>query len=192
MNQKGFTMIVGLITVVLLITVGVLAYSFFSKQKAIENDNPVPTITPVVTQAPDPAGTVYLQAKDGLLTNVSKNDSFTYLAETSRGFEAYLAAEGAQLTIPFNISAGKVGTYEVSLYTSDDGVWDNGTRNATVFFDNTQKLLYNHISKDTQGMVWVSIGNVTLTEGDHFVMVTKRETTAGAFSFTSIKLVPVD
>ncbi len=191
MNQKGFTMIVGVIVTVLLITVGIMAFRFVSKINPIENNNPNPTMTPVVTQALDPIGTIMIQAKDGIISNKDQYDTQTYLAETSRGFEAYLVSEGAQVTIPFTITDEQVGTYAVYLYTSDDGTFQNGDRNATIFFDQSQKLLYNHTSQDTKGMVWLPIGNVSLIPGDHYVMVTKRESTYASFSFTSIKLIPI-
>jgi len=190
MNQKGFVMIVGVIVTVLIITMGIVTFTFFSKQNPIENNNPEPTITPALTQVPDPDGTILIQAKDGIISNLGKYDNQTYLAKTSRGFEAYLAQEAAQVTIPFTIADSQTGTYEVFVYTSDDGLFGNGDRNATIFFDQSQKLLYNHTSQDTKGMVWISIGNISLTTGDHYVMVTKQETSYAAFSFTSIKLVP--
>lgn len=196
MNSRGFTVIVGVV-IVMIVIVGIMAFTFFSKSGRSNTSNPQPTPTsaPEDTeqdQEDEVPGTIRIEAKDGILTQVDTYDTSTYLAETSRGFEAYLANENAQITIPFVINSDQIGTYEVWIYTSDDGIFENGDRNATFFFDMSQKLLYQHKSEDTQGMVWKYIGNVSLAEGDHFVKATKRESTYAAFSFTSIKLVPVE
>ncbi|PIZ45562.1 hypothetical protein COY32_05100 [candidate division WWE3 bacterium CG_4_10_14_0_2_um_filter_41_14] len=193
MNNRGFTVVAGIVAFAILIIVGISAYVFFdrSNPNSTTNSGPDATLAPAVTQTPDSPGTIRIEARDGIITNVDEYDSFTYLAETSRGFEAYLANKDAQVSILFTITREQVGSYAVYVYTSDDGLWENNDRNATFFFDNSQKLLYNHTSRDTKGMVWEDIGQVSLTEGDHFVMVTKRESTGAAFSFTTIKLVPV-
>lgn len=181
---------VGLLIVVV---VGIMAYTLIKTpaNSSLEQEAILEPETSTQGSPTDIPGTILIQAQDGIINDFGVNgEGMTYLAETSRGFEAYLAVEGAKVTIPF--TSETAGQYELWIYTSDDGTFEDGDRNVTIFVNNSSKLLYQHKSEDTQGMVWQKVGTATILEGDNMVSVTKEQSTYAAFSFTSIKFIPTE
>ncbi|NTV30378.1 hypothetical protein HGA91_00155 [candidate division WWE3 bacterium] len=195
MDKRGFGIIEILVAAGIIIIAGMGVFVFMRMPKAptdlssTDKNFPI-TIVPTAEPTLIP-GSIIVEARDGKITNYGENgEGSTYLAETSRGYEAYLAYKEAQVIIPFTIE--KQGRYRMDFYTSDDGLCKDGDRNVTVFIDQSQKLLYNHKAMDTKGMVWLPVDTITLTPGQHNLMVTKRESTYAAFSFTRARFVPVD
>lgn len=135
----------------------------------------------------DPEGTIYVEAGEGILT---AGGSFSYIAESARGLEAYLAEKGASAI--YSVTSSKSGTYILMVKVSDDGLYEDGTRDATVVINGSKTLLYKHVSEDTKGWKWYTVGVTPILQGANSFVFTKNEDTAGAFVMDEFKLLPTD
>lgn len=137
-------------------------------------------------QINDPAGTIYVEAGEGTLTG---GGAFSYIQESARGLEAYLAEKGASAT--YIVNSDKAGDYTLWVKLSDDGVHSSNTRDATVVVNGSKTLLYQHFSEDTKGWKWYEVGYAGLNEGENSVVFTKNEDTSGAYVMDEFKFVPL-
>ncbi len=135
----------------------------------------------------DPAGTILVDGGIGTLTK-DKYDSYSYIAESARGKEAYLAAKGAIASYEFESAIA--GNYKLSVKLSDDALHLDGSRSVTILLNNSKTLAYSHISKDTKGWEWFDLGQVTLIAGKNTITFTKDDTTSAAFVMDEFKFVP--
>lgn len=133
----------------------------------------------------DPQGTIYVEAGEGTLT---QGGTFSYIAESARGLEAYLGDKGASAVYEFN--SLKSGEYTLWVKLTDDGLYTPGTRDATVVVNNSKTLLYQHFPEDTKGWKWYEIGSTPLNEGTNTIVFTKNEDTAGAYVMDEFKFTP--
>lgn len=132
-----------------------------------------------------PEETIVVEAGDGVLSS-GEWSFYSYIGESARGLEAYLASGGDSATYEFN--SNKAGLYKLSLKLSDDALHDDDTRSAEVKINDTQILQYVHDSEDTQGWKWYTIGTVNLNEGMNKIVFTKNETTTAAFVMDEFRL----
>lgn len=130
-------------------------------------------------------GTIVVEAGDGVLFEGEWSFG-SYIGESARGLEAYLASGGDSATYEFN--SNKEGLYKLSLKLSDDAEHSDDSRSAEVKINDTQILQYVHDSEDTQGWKWYTIGTVNLNEGMNKIVFTKNETTTAAFVMDEFRL----
>lgn len=139
------------------------------------------------TNEPNEEGSIVVEAGDGVLGG----DVFlSYIGESARGEEAYLADGG--VTATYNVDADTPGQYELWVKINDDGLHLDGARNAKVTINSGQIGQYDHISQVIDGWKWVKISTFTLIEGDNSVIFEKNETTSAAFVMDEFKFVPID
>lgn len=136
----------------------------------------------------DPEGTILVEAGDGVLTGVEES-SVDYIKESARGLEAYLGSKGA--TANYTVTAEKAGTYQLQVKLSDDGTWDNGSRDASIIVNGSPVLQYYHQSQDTRGWKWFTVGNASLKVGDNTVSFTKSNDMPAAYVMDEFKFIPV-
>ena len=139
------------------------------------------------TNEPNEDGSIVVEAGDGLLGG----DVFlSYIGESARGKEAYLADGGVKATYVVETTAS--GQYELWVKINDDGLHLDGARNAKVTVNTSQVGQYNHVSQEIDGWKWVEITTFTLLEGDNTVIFEKIETTTAAFVMDEFKFVQVN
>lgn len=139
------------------------------------------------TDEPNEDGSIVVEAGDGILGG----DVFlSYIGESARGKEAYLADGGVTATYSVNIIAP--GQYELWVKINDDGLHLDGARNAKVTVNTSQVGQYNHVSQEIDGWKWVEITSFTLMDGDNTVVFEKIEDTTAAFVMDEFKFVPVN
>lgn len=176
---------------VLLIIIGVsVAVILMNRNRTAENGKENQNET-TDENANDPSGTIYVEAGDGTLLN---GDSYSYIAESARGLEAYLGDKGASAVYEFTAESAK--DYELWVKLSDDGIHDNGARSVTIVINNNQTRKYAHVSEntitDTSVWKWYKIGTVTLAEGSNKISFTKDENTTAAYVMDEFKFTPVE
>lgn len=137
-------------------------------------------------QVNDPEGTIYVEAGEGTL--IAPEYSNSYITESARGLEAYLAEKGASAVYDVNVETE--GKYVLWVKLSDDALHTNYARNVTIVINNNQTLQYNNIAEDTKGWKWYKIGEVNLVEGSNSFVFTKNETTTAAYVMDEFKLIP--
>lgn len=142
--------------------------------------------TNVNTNEALPEGGILVEAGTGTLTN---KGSYSYIGESARGEEAYLG--DATATATYTVPAEQAGTYTLWVRLTDDGVHQNGDRSVSISVNGTLVLKYSHISEDTKGWKWFSLGNVSLKEGDNTIAFVKDADTYAAYVMDSFKLLPV-
>lgn len=136
----------------------------------------------------NPDGTIVVEAGNGLL-QASEYDLSSYVDESARGLEAYLASGGSYVI--YDVVAPVTGDYVLWIKLSDDALHESGARSATIVVNNSQTKGYVHVSEDTKGWKWYEIGNVSLIEGSNSFVFTKNETTTAAFVMDEFKLIPI-
>jgi len=94
----------------------------------------------------DPHGTIFVEAGEGTLTG---GGAFSYIQESARGLEAYLAEKGASAT--YIVNSENAGDYTLSVKLFDDGIHPNDTRNVTIVVNDSEPLFFQHISENTKG-----------------------------------------
>lgn len=134
----------------------------------------------------DPEGTIYVEAGAGTL---STSDSFSYIKESARGLEAYLAGKGASAI--YDVVSEESGKYTLYVKLTDDGLYTPGTRDVTIIINNFKTLAYKHTPEDTKGWKWYEIGETPINRGSNTIVFTKNEDTAGAYVMDEFKLIPV-
>jgi hypothetical protein len=132
-----------------------------------------------------PDGTIVVEAGDGVLTK-GKYSVFSYVGESARGLEAYIGDGGDFVT--YEVASPNKGLYKLFVKLSDDGVHDDGARNATITINDMGILEYVHDSENTNGWKWYAIGTVNLNEGMNKIVFTKKETTSAAFVMDEFRL----
>lgn len=137
----------------------------------------------------DETGYIYVDGGAGVLSNYSKY-GYSYIGESARGTEAYLAEKGATATYEFTSEAA--GSYKLEISLSDDAVHDSNTRSATVTMNGGGVVFYKHQSEDTKGWKWYSLGTLSVKKGKNKVTFVKDETTSAAFVMDQFRLVPVN
>ncbi len=158
-----------------------------------ENTNTVTetTDTEAATASEDlplelPDGVILVQGEDGVLGN---KGSYSYIGESARGGEAYLGDGGATAT--YAVDAPAAGAYTLSIRAIDDGIFENGDRSVTVTLGQ-QSLQYLHVSEDTHGWKWFTLGTIRLAAGENAIVFTKDADTYAAFTMDAFKLVPTE
>jgi hypothetical protein len=140
------------------------------------------------TKPVDETGYIYVDGGAGTLSNFSEY-GYSYIGESARGTEAYLADKGATATYKF--TAEKAGSYRLEISLSDDAVHDNGARNATVTLNGGGTVFYKHQSENTNGWKWYSLGQLSIKKGKNTVTFIKDETTSAAFVMDQFRFVPI-
>lgn len=133
------------------------------------------------TQVP---GTILVEAGDGLLGG---EDSFSYIGQSARGMEAYLADKG--ITATYNVESPG-GYYSLLIKVNDDGMHADGARSARVTINGSQIATYEHVSKVIDGWEWFRLGNFDLKAGSNEVIFEKLEATSAAFVMDEFKFIP--
>ncbi|MBI5404956.1 MAG: hypothetical protein HY976_01890 [Candidatus Kerfeldbacteria bacterium] len=138
--------------------------------------------------AADPAGTIVVDAGTGTLSGAVPS-TLDFIQEISTGTVAYLGSKGATAT--YQVTAPTAGTYKLLISTSDDGTWNNGYRDATVTVNGALVFSYLHVSQDTRGWKWFTLGNVSLKAGENTIAFTKSNDMPAAFTIDQFKFEPV-
>ena len=139
------------------------------------------------TDEPNQEGSIVVEAGDGVLGG----DVFlSYIGESARGKEAYLADGG--VTATYSVNTDIPGQYELWVKINDDGLHLDGARNAKVTVNTSQIGQYNHLSQEIDGWKWIEISTFTLMDGVNTVVFEKIEDTTAAFVMDEFKFVPVD
>lgn len=174
---------------IVIIAIPIAAF-FLKKEDKSDNINDVGnTVDSTDEENTDPVGTIVVEAGEGVLEQAA-DDSLSYVGESARGLEAYLADQGS--SVVYNIDAINEGKYTLWVKLSDDALHDSGARSATIVVNNSQTLGYNHYSEDTKGWKWYKIGETSLQNGMNTVVFTKNETTFAAYVMDEFKLIPVE
>ncbi len=134
------------------------------------------------TQVP---GTILVEAGNGVLGG--GEDYYSYIGESARGMEAYLADKG--ITATYNVESPG-GQYALLIKVNDDGLHADGARSSKVTINVTQMATYDHVSKVIDGWEWFKLGNFDLKAGSNEVIFEKLETTSAAFVMDEFKFVP--
>lgn len=130
----------------------------------------------------------YITVEAGEGTLSAPENSGSYIAESARGLEAYLANDGDSATYTVDIT--EPGRYMLDVKLSDDGTWGNGDRSATVTINNAGTLQYDHLSENTNGWKWYTLGGVTLNQGSNTIVFTKNPGGYAAFVMDEFRLKP--
>lgn len=139
------------------------------------------------TDEPNEDGSIVVEAGDGILGG----DVFlSYIGESARGKEAYLADGG--VTATYVVETTVPGQHQLWVKVNDDGLHLDGARNAKVTVNTSQVRQYNHVSQEIDGWKWVEITSFTLMDGDNTVVFEKIEDTTAAFVMNEFKFVPVN
>jgi hypothetical protein len=177
---------------ILLIVVGVMMASgavYFVSRAALDNSKPSDDAsTNNKVETIDETGYIYVDGGAGVLSGNSKY-GYSYIGESARGTEAYLAEKGA--TANYTFSAEKAGSYRLEISLSDDAVHDNGARNATVTLNGGGMVFYKHQSENTNGWKWYSLGQLSVKKGKNTITFVKDETTSAAFVMDQFRFVPI-
>lgn len=176
-----------------LIVVSSIINITFSQQKAEQpkDDNSVTAEAPAEESEADtnPEGTIVVEAGDGTLTK-DQYDYGSYIAESARGREAYLASKLA--TASYNVEVATPGKYNLWVKLSDDAVHPDSSRDATVTVNSAVALEYRHLSEDTKGWKYFDLGLTELKAGSNKFEFTKVATTSAAFVMDEFKLIPAN
>lgn len=159
-----------------------------SKKNLTTNTTTTNTSTTNTAVSTDPAGTIVVDAQAGTLGGAEASTT-DFIAELARGWVAYLGSKGATAT--YTVEAAADGTYTLWAKVDDDGTWNNGFRDANITVNGTHVLTYHHISQNTNGWKWISIGNCSLKAGANTVTFAKANDMPAAYSMNAFKLVPV-
>lgn len=176
--------------IIAIIAVGIVTISviaFFVVQAGNNNPANKNSDTSSSEQKINETGYIYIEAGDGVLSGTEGGQS--YIAESARGREAYLAEKGATAT--YNFNTDKPGNYRLEISLTDDGVWDDGSRNATVTVNDGGIVFYKHRSEDTKGWKWYSVGVVSIKDSTNKITFVKDEDTYAAFVMDQFRLIPV-
>lgn len=171
------------------LTVSLVVY-FAAPGKESGNDSTAKTPnTTKTTEGKDPEGTIVVDALAGTLTN---KGSYSYVQESARGGEAYLADKGATAT--YKVIAEKKGTYTLKVKSVDDGQNKDGDQNITITIISpnigTKTLKYIHRTQVTNGWKWFTIGEAELSAGENTVSFVKDADTYVAFTMDEFKFIP--
>lgn len=176
--------LIGLIVISLALISGAV---YFVAKNTNNNQPKSPQIDKSIKS--DETGYIYVDGGAGILTNQSQYGGLSYIGESARGTEAYLADEG--IVANYEFTAEKAGSYRLEISLSDDGLHDNGARNATVTLNNSGAVFYKHTSEDTKGWKWYSLGQLSIKNGKNAITFTKDESTTAAFVMNQFRLIPV-
>lgn len=157
-------------------------YLGMGSEESIVDENSQEASTVEDTQVP---GTILVEAGNGVLGG--EEDYFSYIGESARGMEAYLADKG--ITATYNVESPG-GQYSLLIKVNDDGLHADGARSAKVTVNGSQMATYNHVSKVIDGWEWFRMGNFDLKAGGNEVVFEKLETTSAAFVMDEFKFVP--
>lgn len=167
-----------------------LTFNQFLPEKSKEDKSAAETeeqISEEAEAAPDPEGTIVVEAGDGVLTT-NQYDTLSYIAESARGKEAYLAAKLA--TASYNVETTTAGSYDFWIKLSDDALHSDDSRSATIIVNGSQEITYKHISEDTNGWKYYNLGQVRLSSGSNKFEFNKIADTSAAFVMDEFKLIP--
>ena len=178
------------ILIVIFIIIILLAIFFLTKDSEVEDLDQVSETDNLVVGETEKnlPGTIFVEAGEGLLESV-RSDTYSYVGESARGLEAYLASGGTSAT--YEVEVATAGAYALWVKLSDDAMHESGTRSATVVVNDSQKLEYIHYSEDTKGWKWYELGDLDLQEGINVFVFTKNEETSAAYVMDEFKLVPL-
>lgn len=134
----------------------------------------------------DPDGTIVVDGGSGTLAT-DKYDTMSYIAESARGTEAYLASKDATASYQFEATRGQ---YQLWVKLSDDALHFDGSRSVTIVLNGLKTVKYEHVSKDTSGWEWFKLEDVELIEGLNSITFTKDASTSAAYVMDEFKFVP--
>lgn len=155
-----------------------------TQEEDVTNSDLGPQPTEVVLEK---EGSIIMEAGYGV---IGGNVFLSYIGESARGEEAYLADKG--VTATYTIDTDAPGQYELWVKVNDDGLHLDGARNAKVTVNTSQVGQYNHVSQVIDGWKWIKISTFTLMEGDNSVVFEKIEDTTAAFVMDEFKFVPIN
>lgn len=135
----------------------------------------------------DETGWIYVDGGAGTLSGFD-GYGYTYIGESARGTEAYLAEKGATATYEF--TAEETGTYRLEVSLSDDAQHSAGARNASVAVNGADVVSYINTPENTNGWKWYNLGNISLKKGNNKIAFTKDESTTAAYVMDQFRLVP--
>ncbi|OQB05516.1 MAG: hypothetical protein BWY19_00978 [bacterium ADurb.Bin212] len=164
-----------------------LTYNQIIPDKPKDQSESTETDEQVIEDTKDPEGTIVVEAGDGILTT-NQYDTLSYIAESARGREAYLA--GKLATASYNVNIETAGSYDLWIKLSDDALHSDESRSATIIVNGSQQLKYKHISEDTKGWKYYNIGQVQLNSGTNKFEFSKMADTSAAFVMDEFKLIP--
>lgn len=141
-----------------------------------------------VTPETNPEGTILVEGGDGTLSG-AETSTMNFIGEIASGRVAYLGSKGATAT--YTVTAITAGTYSLAIKTSDDGAWNSGYRDANVTVNGMMVVTYQHVTQDTRGLKWFTVGNVSLKAGANTVAFTKANDMPAAFTLNQMKFTPV-
>jgi hypothetical protein len=167
-------------------------------KKTATNNNQIVANTNAANQATDgtaaantkgdfPQYSILVEAETGTLK--ADASTLSYIGESARGGEAYLAGKGESAMYTF--TAEKGGMYQLWGRLSDDALHQEGARNVTVVVNGGETIGFKHPTKDTKGWEWISIGNLSLNKGSNSIVFTKDESTTAAFVMDAFKFTPI-
>jgi hypothetical protein len=134
----------------------------------------------------DQVNYITIEAGDGTLE--APGNSGSYIGESARGLEAYLASDGDKAAYKVDIT--NPGRYMLDVKLSDDGTWNNGDRSVTISINNSSTLKYDHQSENTNGWKWYTLGGVTLNKGANTIVFTKNPNGYAAYVMDEFRLKP--
>lgn len=164
-----------------------LTYNQIIPDKPKDKSESAQTEEQVAEETEDPEGTMVVEAGDGILTT-NQYDTLSYIAESARGKEAYLA--GKLATASYNLNVETAGSYDLWIKLSDDALHSDESRSATIIVSSSQQLEYKHVSEDTKGWKYYNIGQVQLNSGNNKFEFVKIADTTAAFVMDEFKLIP--
>jgi len=135
----------------------------------------------------DETGWIYVDGGAGILVG-SDGYGYSYIGESARGTEAYLAEKAVSASYEF--ISDKTGTYRLEVSLSDDAVHSAGARNASVAVNGVDVLQYINTPENTNGWKWYSLGNISLKKGTNKIVFTKDESTTAAYVMDQFRLIP--
>lgn len=137
----------------------------------------------------DETGYIYVDGGAGVLSNQGEYGGYSYIGESARGTEAYLAEKGVTATYTFTAEEG--GSYRLEISLSDDALHDDGARDATVTLNGGGTVFYKHRSEDTKGWKWYSLGQLSIKKGENTITFVKDESTTAAFVMDQFRFIPI-
>lgn len=153
---------------------------------SIEEDVTNSDLGVLPTDETNQEGSIVIEAGDGVLGG---NVFLSYIGESARGKEAYLADRG--VTATYSVDTNTPGVYELWIKINDDGLHLDGARDAKITINTSQISQYIHISQEIDGWKWVKISTFTLMDGVNSVVFEKIEDTTAAFVMDEFKFIPV-
>lgn len=170
-----------------LIIASVVNLTFTQSKTTYKDEGQPQDKTEETVASSDPEGTIVVEAGDGLLTK-NQYDNLSYIAESARGREAYLAGKTA--TASYTVEVATAGKYSLWVKLSDDALHSDESRSAVITINSSTSITYKHKSEDTQGWKYYDLGEVNLIAGSNKIDFTKIADTTAAYVMDEFKFIP--